>query len=108
MIMHRAIFYLIAAALPGIAWAQAQVPVAANIGTPPDELSPPVIHHPRVFARRLTGYLPVRDGTQLRYSVLLPKGKGPFPVIVNYSGYDPGSIGGPAYLDDNTAMPTTA
>jgi len=100
----RAIACLIAAALPGMARAQAQVPVAAQIGTPPDELLPPVIHHPRFFASRLTGYLPVRDGTQLRYSVLLPKGKGPFPVIVNYSGYDPGSIGGSAYLDDNTAM----
>jgi len=91
---------LIAAAglAPGIATAQA--PAAA----PVDDLSPPVRHHAIFFARRLTGYLPARDGTQLRYSVLLPKGKGPFPVIVNYSGYDPGSIGGAAYMDDNTAM----
>jgi uncharacterized protein len=56
------------------------------------------------WGQRLTGYLPARDGTQLRYSVLLPKGKGPFPVIVNYSGYDPGSIGGAAYLKNNTTM----
>ncbi|MDO7835444.1 CocE/NonD family hydrolase [Sphingobium sp. HBC34] len=56
------------------------------------------------WARRVTGYLQVRDGTYLRYSVLLPKGPGPFPVIVNYSGYDPGSIGGAAYLQNNTAM----
>jgi putative CocE/NonD family hydrolase len=92
---------LIAAAglAPGIATAQAPVTAA-----PVDDLSPPVRHHATFFARRLTGYLPARDGTQLRYSVLLPKGKGPFPVIVNYSGYDPGSIGGAAYMDDNTAM----
>jgi putative CocE/NonD family hydrolase len=32
------------------------------------------------------------------------QGQGPFPVIVNYSGYDPGSIGGAAYMNDNTAM----
>lgn len=83
--------------------AQAQVPTA-GAQTPPDELAPPVKHQKPFFARRLTGYLPTADGTQLRYSALLPKGKGPFPVIVNYSGYDPGSIGGSAYMDDNTAM----
>jgi len=62
------------------------------------------IHHPVFWGRRVTGYLGTRDGTQLRYSVLLPAGKGPFPVILNYSGYDPGSVGGAAYLDDDTAM----
>jgi putative CocE/NonD family hydrolase len=56
------------------------------------------------FDRRLTGYLKTRDGVELRYSVLLPKGAGPFPVIINYSGYDPGAIGGYSYLHDNTAM----
>lgn len=56
------------------------------------------------WARRLTGFLTTRDGTQLRYSVLLPAGNGPFPVIINYSGYDPGAIGGYAYLRNNTAM----
>jgi len=89
-----ALFLLVAGA--GVARAQAPVPA--------DDLSPPVRHHAQFFARRLTGYLPARDGTQLRYSVLLPKGTGPFPVIVNYSGYDPGSIGGAAYMDDNAAM----
>ncbi len=59
------------------------------------------------WARRITGYLTVRDGTRLRYSALLPKGKGPFPVIVNYSGYDPGAIGGPAYRHNDTAMSTS-
>lgn len=56
------------------------------------------------WGKRMTGYLTARDGTKLRYSVLLPKGAGPFPVIINYSGYDPGSIGGSAYLKNNTAM----
>lgn len=60
----------------------------------------------RSWDKRLTGYIPVRDGTQLRYSLLLPKGKGPFPVIINYSGYDPGAIGGFAYLHNNSAMST--
>jgi predicted acyl esterase len=57
-----------------------------------------------VWARRITGYLDAPDGTKLRYSVLLPAEEGRFPVIINYSGYDPGSIGGAAYLQDNTAM----
>ena len=60
--------------------------------------------HAAFFARRETGYLQTRDGVALRYSVLLPSGPGPFPAILNYSGYDPGAIGGAAYLSDDTAM----
>jgi putative CocE/NonD family hydrolase len=56
------------------------------------------------WAKRLTGYLPAADGTRLRYSVLLPPGAGPFPVLINYSGYDPGVIGSPPYLREDTAM----
>lgn len=66
--------------------------------------TPEVVKHTPFWGQRLTGYLRARDGTLLRYSVLLPNGKGPFPTIINYSGYDPGAIGGAAYLDDNTAM----
>ncbi|MFT3709432.1 MAG: CocE/NonD family hydrolase [Archangium sp.] len=33
-------------------------------------------------------YLTMRDGTTLSAWVTLPKGKGPFPTVVNYSGYD--------------------
>ena len=56
------------------------------------------------WARRITGYLPARDGTLLHYSVLLPAAKGRFPVVMNYSGYDAGSIGGAAYRRGDTAM----
>ncbi len=56
------------------------------------------------WSKRLTGYLATREGVNLRYSVLLPEGTGPFPVIMNYSGYDPGAIGGTSYLHNNTAM----
>jgi putative CocE/NonD family hydrolase len=59
------------------------------------------------WAKRFTGYLTTRDGVRLRYSALLPNGKGPFPVIVNYSGYDPGSIGGKSYLQNDQSMSTT-
>jgi uncharacterized protein len=37
------------------------------------------------------GYLTVRDGTQLRYSVIRPDGPGPFPTLLNYQGYAAGS-----------------
>ncbi|MCB0871111.1 MAG: CocE/NonD family hydrolase, partial [Solirubrobacterales bacterium] len=56
------------------------------------------------WAERLTGYMDARDGMDLKYSVLLPPGDGPFPAIMNYSGYDPGSIGGTAYQAGNTTM----
>ncbi|MEO8006472.1 MAG: CocE/NonD family hydrolase, partial [Betaproteobacteria bacterium] len=59
------------------------------------------------WSRRLVGYLTTRDGVPLRYSVLLPRGKGPFPVVINYSGYDPGAIGGYSYLRNNSAMSTS-
>ena len=56
------------------------------------------------WARRVTGYLSAADGVKLRYSVLLPASSGRFPVIVNYSGYDPGAIGGLAYRRGDSAM----
>ena len=52
----------------------------------------------RTFASRRWGYITVPDGTRLRYSVLLPTGKGPFPVLMQYHGYDAGTIGGAGYL----------
>lgn len=47
-------------------------------------------------------YIATRDGTTLSASVYLPAGDGPFPTVVEYSGYDPsnptadlgGQIGG--------------
>jgi len=56
------------------------------------------------WAKRLTGYVTAQDGVHLRYSILLPAGDGPFPVVLNYSGYDPGAIGGSAYVHNDTAM----
>ena len=40
----------------------------------------------------MKGYLSARDGTQLRYDVLLPgDGKGSHPALLNYEGYAAGS-----------------
>jgi len=85
---------------------------AGQAGSPPSwwqqvppylDESEPVAVEP-FWGKRLTGYLTAHDGLNLRYSVLLPKGAGPFSVILNYSGYDPGAIGGLAYLHNDTAM----
>jgi len=67
-------------------------------------IDPGASNPPRSWERRLSGYLETRDGEQLRYSVLLPGSDGRFPVIINYSGYDPGAIGGLAYQEGDTAM----
>lgn len=38
-----------------------------------------------------SGYIPISDGTMLRYTVLRPAGSGHFPVAMNYEGYCAGS-----------------
>lgn len=42
------------------------------------------------------GYLPTRDGTRLSVNVAFPfvGGDGPWPVVLNYSGYDPSDPAG--------------
>lgn len=57
------------------------------------------------WARRVTGYIKTADGTRLRYSALLPKATGRFPVVLSINGYDAGSIGGTAYLQRQSSMP---
>lgn len=57
------------------------------------------------WAKRVTGYIRTADGTRLRYSALLPRNSGRFPVVVSINGYDAGSIGGNAYLQRQSSMP---
>jgi uncharacterized protein len=38
-----------------------------------------------------SGYIPLSDGIQLRYSLYLPPGEGPFPATLVYSGYNAGN-----------------
>jgi predicted acyl esterase len=51
---------------------------------------------PGCATERITGYIPVAQGTldatELHYQVLLPKdaGPGPYPAVMDYSGYQPG------------------
>ncbi|HEV2755040.1 MAG TPA: CocE/NonD family hydrolase [Actinomycetota bacterium] len=53
---------------------------------------------PGCAKKRITGYIPVAQGTldatELHYQVFLPKdeiaGPGPYPAVMDYSGYQPG------------------
>ncbi len=38
-----------------------------------------------------SGYITLPDGSKMRYSLLLPEGQGPFPLLVEYDGYISGS-----------------
>jgi hypothetical protein len=98
---------LLAAGVPTISavamepMAQAAAPVVAAESVPPPVS---ISGQGAPWAKRIVGYLRASDGTLLRYSALLPKATGRFPVVINYSGYDPGAIGGKAYLEDSSAM----
>lgn len=67
-------------------------------------VSDPSLSFSPFWARRVVGYLTTRDGLRLRYSALLPAERGRFPALVNYSGYDPGALGGAAYCMYRTTM----
>src|SRR3954470_233567 len=45
-----------------------------------------------------TGYVTVRDGTPLHYTVIRPEGPGPFPTLFTYDGYDAGYNPDPDYV----------
>src|SRR5256885_17181837 len=45
-----------------------------------------------------TGYVAVRDGTLLKYTVVLPGAGGRFPTLMEYSGYEPGTVPDAPYI----------
>lgn len=106
MTPHRCLIALVVGLIVGS-------PVAAGPAAPsvPDgwQVAPELIDvagtpFDRAWARSLSGDIPMEDGVRLHYTVLLPPGPGPFPVIINYSGYDPGAIGGARYAVGDTTM----
>lgn len=46
---------------------------------------------PARAATETEGYLELSDGTSLRYTLLTPEGEGPFPTVMQYSGYNNGN-----------------
>ena len=48
---------------------------------------------------RESGYIEVRDGTLLHYTVVRPAGDKPVPTLFEYSGYDPGMNPDQPYID---------
>jgi putative CocE/NonD family hydrolase len=79
--------------------------IAQEVAPDPFDMPAPLAE-PRdpYWAKRIQGHFETRDGVSLHYSVLLPEETGRFPVIINYSGYDPGAIGGLEYRKINSAM----
>ena len=74
---------------------------------PIDVLDPAASQPPEAFyaAQKIAagyGYITTRDGTTLAYFATLPgpEAEGPYPTIVNYSGYDPARPGEPVVKDD--------
>jgi uncharacterized protein len=64
--------------------------------TDPDD-NPPQSFFEGITLGEGYGYLPTRDGTQLSVNVHFPidGSPGPWPVVVDYSGYDPAAPGDP-------------
>ncbi len=62
----------------------------------PDRSAPPSTHF---YSQRIPtsgyGYLTVRDGIKLAIDVHLPSGPGPYPTLVEYSGYGYANPAGP-------------
>jgi len=89
-----------------------------SVGAPPSQVSGPVevldiagSQPPQSFYAGQTikpgnGYLTTRDGTTLAYFATLPGPveDGPFPTIVNYSGYDPARPGEPMVSGDQAYL----
>jgi uncharacterized protein len=54
----------------------------------PDQSAPPTTaSYNQQITRSGYGYLTTRDGTQLAIDVRLPAGSGPYPTLIEYSGY---------------------
>lgn len=56
--------------------------------TAPDQTADPAFYADQQIGEGF-GYVTTRDGTTLSVNVSLPGGDGPFPTVVEYSGYDP-------------------
>lgn len=50
-----------------------------------------VLAQDEVEFTREHGYIEMGDGVRLKYTVLLPPGEGPWPVVLQYEGYNAGS-----------------
>ena len=48
---------------------------------------------------RETGYIPVRDGTQLHFTYVRPAGDAKVPTLLTYDGYDAGFNPDPGYIE---------
>lgn len=72
---------------------------ASNVveATRPDDPPDPSFYTSQTLQAPGYGYLTTRDGTKLAYNVVLPgpPENGPYPTVVEYSGYDPANPDAP-------------
>jgi len=68
--------------------ATGRLPASSRLSVLPDRSAPPST---RIYGQRIVrsgyGYVTVRDGIKLAIDVRLPAGPGPYPTLVEYSGY---------------------
>lgn len=57
--------------------------------TPPSSLYTSQMLPVGLYGQAGYGYITTRDGTKLSVQVQIPRGAGPFPTLVEYSGYSP-------------------
>ncbi|WP_257625024.1 CocE/NonD family hydrolase [Variovorax boronicumulans] len=69
-------------------------PDTPSVKPPTTEPENPVVTPPETEPVRKWGYITLPNGDKMRYSLLLPPGPGPFPVLVEYDGYLAGSTPG--------------
>jgi predicted acyl esterase len=72
---------------------------------PPDEVPAPTLYTEQVLATGF-GYIATRDGTTLSANVVLPGPveDGPYPTVVEYSGYSPSNPDGNAFATLFTSL----
>ncbi|HUF97843.1 MAG TPA: CocE/NonD family hydrolase [Ilumatobacter sp.] len=84
----------------------AEYPLLWNNGTPPDQSFYAEQRLPTGDANQRLGYVTTRDGTTLSASVWLPGPleDGPYPTVVEYSGYSPSNPNSTGFPDLITAL----
>ncbi|MBS2030196.1 MAG: CocE/NonD family hydrolase [Deltaproteobacteria bacterium] len=77
---------------PNLTPAETEGPV--HVSTVADSLPAQSFYSSQSLTKGFT-YITTRDGTQLSAYITFPAGPGPYPTVVNYSGYSPSQPGQP-------------
>lgn len=81
--------YVVVVSGKGQKWCSGPLTVRSRDAVPPWEWYEQQVLETGVYGHAGYGYLETRDGTLLSVQVQLPAGPGPYPTLVEYSGYSP-------------------